>query len=690
MSINLKRQRFVTLLAMIMLINLAFWLRLDRLEQLPPGLSNDEAVNTVDAFHFIQTGNFPLYEDPNRPEPLYRILLGLTTALFGASVWAFRFTSVLIGTFTIAAVYQTTWECLHDLSPNVRRLAGLTAAASLTVALGHITQSRIIERGTLQLPFMLFFATFLLRGLRSARTAPASGTGLGERLRNVKYFVLSGLCLGICCYTYTAALVIPASLIFIGLGLLLFWRTGWRVWLPRMTILVIVFAIVIAPLALLLLDNPNAVIGRAAQVSQRADFAAQFLSFWKQFYDTGDENPQYNVASAPLLPPFFIYLFPLGLVALLIRLRQPSSALIVAFLVLASIPVIAANEYTHGLRIMGEFAAFPLTIGLAVGMIVAIVQALGSRFQFSTRDNYFKVGIFYGAVIGLVLLTLMVSRDANQIYVNYWADTGSSWQVYERDLTHGEWFYRTDRRDLGRWLSAQSQPLLIPIDELSAPTMHTWLMEAYPVVQTADDDFQPPPNSRLVVPWSLELGDLRRDPRQYALLQNHTITLLPPFSAATHDALLTNIDASPALHREGDIQLIARYKDLPASTTFSYESSTVSGSPIAVFGDNEVELVGWRGPDTINLAANPTLTYTLDWRGLKQMGHEYSSFLQLQTQDGRKIVGDDIRMLRWLFPTSVWQTGNVVSDAHPLDFATVELSPGAYRLVTGHVCVRAT
>ena len=53
-----KGQTWVTLLTMVILIMLAFWLRLDRLEQLPPGLSNDEAVNAVDAFHFFQSGNF--------------------------------------------------------------------------------------------------------------------------------------------------------------------------------------------------------------------------------------------------------------------------------------------------------------------------------------------------------------------------------------------------------------------------------------------------------------------------------------------------------------------------------------------------------------------------------------------------------------------------------------------------------
>jgi hypothetical protein len=145
------------------------------------------------------------------------------------------------------------------------------------------------------------------------------------------------------------------------------------------------------------------------------------------------------------------------------------------------------------------------------------------------------------------------------------------------------------------------------------------------------------------------------------------------------------------VNREGDVKLIARYKDLPTGVAFNYEPRVSGDSPTAVFGDNELELVGWRGADTLNPAGNGALTYTLDWRGLKRMGHEYSSFLQLQTQDGEKIAGDDVRILRWLMPTTRWQNGAVVSDVHRLDFADIELSPGAYRLVTGvYVFVKPT
>ncbi len=47
-------------LLLIGLLLVAFWLRLVDLDSQPPGVSNDEAVNVVDAFHISRTGNFPL------------------------------------------------------------------------------------------------------------------------------------------------------------------------------------------------------------------------------------------------------------------------------------------------------------------------------------------------------------------------------------------------------------------------------------------------------------------------------------------------------------------------------------------------------------------------------------------------------------------------------------------------------
>lgn len=650
-------------LLLIGLLLVAFWLRLVDLDSQPPGVSNDEAVNVVDAFHISRTGNFPLYEDFGRPEPLYRLFLAFGVFLLGPGVWTCRCVSVLFGLVTVALAQWAMRCCLPDLDPRARRLAGFAAAGALAVTLSHVALSRAVYRGIVQPPVLFLFMGFLLRGLERGRR---------------RDFVLAGLWLGILMYTYTAALILPLSLAAVGLGLLLFRSRTWRTWLPSLIVLGVVFAVLIIPVGLRLLTYPNTVLGRTAAVSGDLgwDWGRRLGGLVTQFFTRGDVNPQYNVESAPLLLPGFDVLFVLGLLALLARLRQPSSALIAALLVLAAIPVLASDEIPHGLRIMGEFAVFPPIVGAGVGSMAAFGLMVLGRCRAVPSHNWLMA-------VALLLLTVLIGSDAiyaRQTYAAYW-DQPYTWRVHGRDLQHGEWFFRPDRREFARWLSAQQGPLLVPLEELNMPTTRAWLLRAYPDVATAGDSFVFPADTRIVVPWSLELGDLRRATRHYALLQDGAITLLPPLSTEAHVALLENIDSAEAIRRaNGD--LLARVGDLPDGLTLAFEPPlrAEGGAALASFG-GEMALLAWRGPDTLR-EDSQSLTYTLDWSALRHLGHYYSAFLQLQTQTGERIAGDDVELWRWLYPTSVWRVGDVVPDVHTLEIPA-DLPPGAYRLVTG-------
>src|SRR5579859_2256478 len=225
-----------------------FWLRVHRLADLPPGLSSDEAVHAVDGLQISQSGNFPIYEDFGRPEPLYNVFLALGSLFFGPHLFTFRLVSAFIGLVTIAAACWTLRQCLYDLPPSPRWIAGLAAAAALAVCLSHVVLSRALYRAILQPLFMLTFLGFLLRGLRT-----------GKR----RDFMLSGANLGVLMYTYTAALAVPFSLIALVVSLLMFKRTSWRTWLPNLLILGVIFAILIAPIGVRLLQHPQSVLGRA-------------------------------------------------------------------------------------------------------------------------------------------------------------------------------------------------------------------------------------------------------------------------------------------------------------------------------------------------------------------------------------------------------------------------------------------
>ncbi|MBC7814242.1 MAG: glycosyltransferase family 39 protein, partial [Burkholderiales bacterium] len=409
---------------LVCVILLAFWLRLESLDTLPPALSDDEAVNVIDAFHIARTGVFPLYEDPNRPEPLYRIFLAVGTSVFGQSIWAFRFVTVLLGTLAVAAAAWAAAECLHNLGPQKRQLAALAAAGVLAVAISHITLSRALYRGLQQSLFMLLYTALLMRGLRRGhwRDFALSGFALsgamysylaalaaagvlavaishitlsralyrglqqslfmllytallmrGLRRGHWRDFALSGIALSGAMYSYLAALALPASLVAVGLSLLLFQRHRWRMWLPRMVVAGVVLTILMSFIIVLFTRNPVMIIGRAAELreGQGSFFEVQrFEALFAHFFTRGDDNPQYNVESAPFLPPVFNVLFVVGVVGLLTRYKKPSSALIGALFVLSALPEMSTSEIPHGLRASGQFAVFPLVVALGVGWLL--------------------------------------------------------------------------------------------------------------------------------------------------------------------------------------------------------------------------------------------------------------------------------------------------------------------------------
>jgi hypothetical protein len=657
----------------VLILFAAFWLRLENLDTLPTGLSNDEATSVIDAFHITRSGSYPFYEDHGRPEPLDRYIMALGIHLYGSSIWAFRLTNVFAGLLTVALAWWAMQECLYDVNPNIRRIAALAAAAALTVAISHITLSRAIYRAIFQPPFMLLFMGLLLRGLRTEQR---------------RYFVSSGICLALTLYTYTSALAVPVGLLPVALNLLIFRRKTWRSWLPNLALLGIVFAVLMLPVGWRLATNPQSVLGRSAEVNRGTGVNLSMQSVngvIAQFFSRGDINPQYNVERVPLLPRSFVGLFVAGLLALLVRLRQPSSWLIGSLLVMMTVPVIAGSEIPHGLRIMGEFAVFPLITGLGIALIVMLIK----RLVEVTRTRHvvsLLAALNIAVLVVLIILTWQDAVYARRTYRAYWGNTEGyehTWRIFGRVLPIADWFFRPDRRDFAGWLAVQDAPMLVPLDELSTQTTRAWLLTAYPNVVARGDDAVIPQGTRLVVPWSLEVDGLRSETRHYALLNDGTITLLPPLSAETHAALLDDIEQGEPLTRTGALDFMGYVKTIPPGLPFAIESPTLesgdTGTGLGVF-DNEVQVVGWRGPDT--LSDEGKFTFTLDWQALRQLGHDYSTFLQLQTQDYQRVAGDEDWLWRWLLPSTQWQADDIVPDVQTLEIPD-DLPPGAYRLVAG-------
>ncbi len=651
--------KYITLASLVIVLLLGFWLRTTELEQYPTGISNDEAKNLIDAGYIAQTGRTALYEDEGRSEPINRLVATMGSILYGSSIWAFRLTSAFWGILTLASTYWAATQCFADTSPQIRRLASLFATIALAIALGHITVTRSLYRAVPQPFFILLVIGFTARGLRSYRW---------------RDFVWIGIFLACGIYTYTSGFIVPFIFIPLGLVLLIFRFKAWQIWIPRLVLSGIVLAILTSPIIYILLTQPSAVLARATDVAESGGIGLdrKIELMIGQFFTEGDENPQYNVANAPLLAQMMIPFFFIGLASLVIRLRHPSSILIIGLLFLNLIPVLLTDEITHGLRIYSEFAVLPLVIGASVLLIFQLAE------QLPHKHITYRMGFLIILSIGIYQVIL-----SNQTYINFWEDANTEWRrwvVYDRELTHNEWFFRSDRKALTNWIKAQDTPLLIPVEELTKDAQRAMLMSHYPIVETASTTFQPPDNTQVLIPWSLENSDFLDKEHHFALLDNGIITLLSPLTDESQQTLIARIDSAKSIEFDSSsTPVIGKVFSAPDNLALEYESPKVSSEPIAIFND-ELEIRQWYGQDTISEVGDTI--YTIDWAVNRPVSHEYGAFIQLLTQDWERITGQDKFILRWLYPSIAWQANQLVPDRFKLDIPD-HLTSGAYRLVAG-------
>jgi hypothetical protein len=642
-------------LPMLMLL-MAFWLRVNNLTDLPPGMSNDESIYLIDNVNVARGGTFTWFEH-GRPEPGFQLILSTTTRFFGGDPFAVRLTPIFLSLLAIATVYWATQQILYDRPLPHRQLAGLLASGTLASSLGFITLSRAIERGIPQILFMALFIGML---------------GLFLHYRRTHHAIFAGMALAGTIYFYTAGLALPAVLAPIGLWLIVFHLHTWRTWLFRFTLMGIVTLILTAPWGITLLTDSSLILDRAGEVAGTGLTLDRAIALtWGHLLIAGDPNPQYNTASDPMILNLFQPLFILGLGALLIRIKNPTSIAIVTFLALGALPPLLTNEPIHGIRAIGMFGAFPFIIGLGSIILFDGLERLSSA---KYRPLWVWLTVFW-LIIGTI--------HAQRIYSGYWQNPPLT-RVYVDALTVGEWYFRQDRRDVARWLMRQNQPVLMPMDELNLPTVRAWTINRIPNLRVADDNFVLPNNTRLFLPWYIEENQLRAETRLYALVDGDTITLLPPLSDESHAQLIALAQSGDELTRGrmNYLNFMGYNIVLPDDFAVSFDNRThATSTPLAEFGAGAVTISDWRGAETIQGMAGETLTYHIQWNG-RQLDQRYFTVLQLHTQEAdNKASAADIS-LSYLYPNMIWDEALSPFMAYHLVLSE-NLPFGAYRLVAG-------
>lgn len=421
-----------TLTTLILLV--AALLRFHDLGNIPKGLEHDE----VATWHMVDNvlgGRLVFYfEEGYGHEPLFNYITVLPMSLFGHNWLGERFWAPWFGLFAVAATYALMRRVFNPV-------VGMAAAGLQATVLWALFFNRLGLRLNL-LPFLLCVAAYCFwRGMESVqarlhgacapdpqpagaiveRRIPGSGGRLG-------WFAGAGALMGVCTYTYMSSRVVP--IIFGAFALYLVardrWycsslsgdRPGWqeisRHWWPVLVCFVIA-ALVMLPLALYLLDRPQAtdIPQRESQVDMplrellKGNLGPVLENMWgliKMWNVDGERYWQLNYAHRPVfVEPISGVLFWLGALIALWRWKEPGMALLLIWAGLGMVPSLLTSEAPSWPRTMLASPAALALPGIAGAFLVDWLK----RFKFRLFLDLGICTVGRYAVLALLALSLL-------------------------------------------------------------------------------------------------------------------------------------------------------------------------------------------------------------------------------------------------------------------------------------------
>ncbi len=430
----------------VVILLLAFALRLVALDHIPPGLSHDEANNGVTAIQVLNGQRAIFFEINKGIEPLIIYLEALAFAAFGIGPVPMRLVNVICGMLTVALVYPLTARLFN------RRVA-LLAMAGVAVSFWAIFVSRLALRAVLLPPLLLLTLYLYRRSLVPRVTCQASGVNLQSSITpptrqtgsNLIFFALAGLAAGASMYTYLSSRFVPVLMIAIFGYQLLRQRPTRRHWLG-LALLLFVWAAIFAPLAGYFWQHQASFSERSGQVSTlpyalNGDFGPMLrhtLRTLGMFTFHGDETERYNLDGRPVfdwLNGLFLYL---GLGLTLRRLfgrpgQADSAAFVLLWLLVMLLPGFITDDSPHFLRTIGAMPA--AYILWAIGVSSVACQA--SRFILHPALRAAASSLI------LLLLLLFTTLLTGYDYFFRWAGAPGGRAIYGADVAQAAHFLKT-------------------------------------------------------------------------------------------------------------------------------------------------------------------------------------------------------------------------------------------------------
>ena len=478
---------------------LAIFFRFYDIQNYPPGLFPDEAANGEDVLLILDGDIRPFYPRGNGREGLFFLLQAASVWLFGVGVWQLHVVAAFVGVLTVWAMYfaSRVW---------FGRLAGVIAALLLATNHWHVTLSRTGFRAILIPLFVLLFTAWVGYTIQSVKRQ--------QIFRSYWYAILAGMAWAGGFYTYIAYRVMVG--VVIGVAILLALAAlhpkigfpHWRRYGKQLAVGMIAAVIVLTPLGWYFVQHPEAVVGRAGQVSVfSSDLQKQhgggtlsgtlvysasetLLAF---FAGQSDLNWRHNVAGFPLLNQLTGLLFLLGLawairgfivvVGKIIQGTEVHLGMIYAYLLLLLagmlVPVIMTAEgMPHGLRSIGLLPPIFMLAGTAAAVMVHWGMKKAKLNQMPKRWT----GVWQGVVVGVLALSVLYD--------------GALYFLVARNDADAHYAYRADLTEVSKYINEyvrdnadKARPYLV-LDKFSVQTVH-WLTTVAAHEYTIGDEAHP-------------------------------------------------------------------------------------------------------------------------------------------------------------------------------------------------------
>jgi 4-amino-4-deoxy-L-arabinose transferase-like glycosyltransferase len=619
-------------LSVIVMLAAAF-LRLYQLDRLPPGVPIDEAVN-IGAIYKIAAGWRPIFIPQGwGREPLFHYIATLLFVFIGHAQLALRLTAAFMGLALVAAI--------GVIAARTRgRGAGVWAMAFAAVTYGMVFISRFGVRGV---AFALISTLTVVAFWRAIGSAHTQGM--------YRWFILTGLLLGLDFYTYQSSRLFP--LLFVELGTWLWWRdrarfqAAWR----GMILSFAIGLLIGAPLFAYLTTHPDAESSREFMIEPLTNLRQGNIGLLVESvraalgafsFDAGDWFT--NIPGHPVFPVITGLLFYLGLIVCLVRWRDLHHVTLVVWLAIGLMPAMVTSGL-HYFRLAGA-----LVPGLAMPAL-GLIEVSEWATQRLARWRTFCANVVLVTALGALALT--------QSFIVTWRDYFQTWPYSPQVLD----IYNANLAEVGRYLDRHTDVTTAVIASTSAEDLEPALFE--------------------VMLGRTDLNQRWFDASSAIVLPGGTATASYFFRADTPlRASLADYLTGVALEHKwpnGSPMFTVQQLDVSAAReTTRTKSGWPLGQPAGVpvsFGGN-VELIGYTAPQTSTTGS--VLRVLSTWRVLKSVKPGPSAiFVHLIDATGNMAAQDD----QLGFPRHSWHADDLFVQLARLDVSAAP--PGQYTLQIG-------